>query len=169
VTLPALAHSERALVTALFGDGADSARVRIGKLIKAVGAVPQVEMPVRNHWAPHLYVREILVPKGTVAVGKIHRHPHLAVMLRGDMTFLTKRGVDRFAGAQVLPLAPAYTQRAVLAHEDTVLLNLHPCAKRDIGEADLADLEAAVIAPEGEGDPLEGDDLIREIAKFAED
>jgi hypothetical protein len=166
--LAPLPPTEHALTRALLGDGSLPAPEQIRQLVRVVGAAPQVDMPVRHHFGPHLYIREILVPKGTVAVGKVHRHAHLAVMLHGDMTFLTKQGLQRIAGHCVMPLAPAYTQRAVLAHEDTVILNMHPTSIALPSEADLAALEAEVIAPFDEAEAIGGDELIREIVKHAE-
>ena len=154
--LPAPITDEK-IVATLFGDGpAEGHRARMASLIEAVAAVPQVDCPVTHHWAPHLYVREIMVPKGTILVGKVHRHAHLAVMLRGDMTFMTKQGSRRVSGSCVLPLAEPYTQRAGYAHEDTVVLNMHPTDKTD-----LAEIEADVIAPDF--DEVGGDELVSEL------
>lgn len=150
---------ELAIVETLLGTGVDRPRARIQRLIEAVGAIPQVEMPVTHHFAPHVYGREIFIPKGTVAVGKIHRHAHMSVLVRGDITCLSKRGLQRVSGSCVMPVAEPFTQRAVYAHEDTVLLCIHPTE-----QTDLALIEAEVIATDyAEADVLDIDAIVSEL------
>lgn len=157
--LNAIALQDASIVAALLGSGLDDSRKVIGSLIERVGALPQVDMPVTHHFAPHVYGRECFIPKGTVAVGKIHRTQHLSVMLRGDMTFLTNRGLQRISGSCVMPLADPFTQRAVYAHEDTVLLTIHPT-----DSADLAQIEGEVIAPDwSEVDALDVESFVSEM------
>lgn len=122
--------------------GVEAGRAAILQLQEALLAAPEahVETPVRHHFAPGVYVRETLIPKGTVAVGKIHRTVNLFVMVSGDLEVAGPNGPTRLRGYNVLITTPG-TKRAVYAREDTIVLNIHPTE-----ETDLERIEDQVIA-----------------------
>lgn len=87
-----------------------------------------------------LYAREVLVPKGMLLVGKIHKHEHINIISKGDVSVLTEFGSERLAAPVTFISAP-WTKRVVYAHEDTVWTVIH---RTD--ETDLEKIEEAVIA-----------------------
>lgn len=100
-----------------------------------------VETPVRHHFAPGCYMREMFIPAGTVVVGKIHKKTSHFIMVSGDLEVSTPEGEPvRLRGYNVLLTTPG-VQRAVYAHEDSIVLNVHPT-----DETDLAKIEDEVIA-----------------------
>ena len=131
------------LAPANFGDleGVDL-RARVLELEAAMLAVPdQVSIEPKHYFAPGLYAREVMVPKDTLAVGKIHRTEHISVISKGDVSILTEHGVIRVQAPYTLIAKPG-TKRAVYAHEDTVWTTFHPSE-----ETDLVKLEEKIIAP----------------------
>lgn len=87
--------------------------------------------PVKHHFAPGLYAREIFLPAGTRIVGKIHRTAHL-------MTVVAGRGLlwNEFA---------AYEYRAPFTHvtvplvknvlwviDDSIIVTYHPTDLTDV-------------------------------------
>jgi hypothetical protein len=96
--------------------------------------------PLQHYFADGMYVRQITIPKGTLIIGKIHKHSHPNFLLKGDVTFATEDGVMRVQGPMGM-ISPAGTKRAVYAHEDTVWATVHATS-----ETDLDKIEEEVIA-----------------------
>lgn len=104
--------------------------------------LPEVDMPLKHLFAPGVYVRHIFMKKGTIAIGKIHRHEHVAIMPFGDTTIMTEDGVERLTGFNSFVTRPGI-QRALYMHEDTVFITVHH--NPDDGQ-DLEVIEDYVIA-----------------------
>lgn len=118
-----------------------SMRSRLYGLQEAVGELPEVECPLQHIFAPGAYARTMLIPAGTVVVGKIHKHQHLNILSKGMVSVLTESGgTERLEGPLTM-VSPAGTKRAVYAHTDAVWTTIHLT-----DETDLAKIEDHVIA-----------------------
>ena len=95
-----------------------------------------------HHFAPHVYGREMFIPKDSVIVGKIHKHAHLNVITKGVIKVVTEFGEEIYEGPKIWISEPG-TKRAVYALEDTQWLCIHPNFE---DTRDLAALEEYVIA-----------------------
>ena len=73
------------------------------------------------------YAREIFLPKGSVVIGKIHRHQHLNFISKG--TFVSEVGL----------------KRAVYVEEDTIWTTVH--LTQFDNETELGQIEQEVISP----------------------
>lgn len=121
---------------------------------------PQTEIPLKHHFSKGVYVREIFVPKGTIIVGKIHKHQNMTVIARGDASVLSIDGVMRVAGGETFVSSPG-VKRVIVAHEDTVWLTVH---ENPLNETDVEKLEDEltaktydeVAAPDIEIEKIEG-------------
>lgn len=109
---------------------------------EALAQLPQVELTPVHHFAEHVYGRELFIPAGTVVVGKIHRHEHLVMLMKGDVTINTGEGMERIVGPKVWVSQPGI-KRVLYTHTDCTFFTVHPSDKRD-----LAELEADIIEPE---------------------
>lgn len=105
------------------------------------GNLGENPFPLTHHFAPGIYAREILLPKDTLIIGKIHRHEHLVIFLYGDVTVESEKGQERINTPGVF-LSPMGIKRAVYAHVDSVMITIHPTE-----ETDLDKIETEVIAP----------------------
>ena len=45
--------------------------------------LPQTELPLKHHFAPGVYLREIFMPADTVVIGMIHKTEHLNILIQG--------------------------------------------------------------------------------------
>lgn len=141
--------------TSLTGvDTRATARQKIMNLQAALTPMEQVDCPLKHHFAPGAYAREILLPKGSVVVGKIHKHAHVNVVSKGRVTVYTETGM-RDIEAPATFVSEVGTKRVVLAHEDTVWTTVHVT-----DETDLEKIEEVVIAKSYD-DPLLASELLK--------
>lgn len=101
------------------------------------------DFPLTHHFAPGVYGRQMLIPAGSVIVGKIHKHAHLNIIISGHCWVATEFGRKELRGGDVFVSEPG-TKRAVTALVDTVWLTIHP---NTTDTRDLAQIEDYVIAP----------------------
>lgn len=102
--------------------------------------LPQLDCPLKHHFAPGQYAREILLPKGSLVIGKIHKHAHINVVSKGRVSVITEFGRQDIE-APCTFVSKVGTKRAVYAHEDTVWTTVHVTS-----ETDLAKIEDEIIA-----------------------
>lgn len=99
----------------------------------------QLKLEPKHYHAKGLYARELFIPKGTVATGKVHIHEHLNFVTLGEVTVMTEDGPVRIKAPHVLVSKPG-TKRAVYAHEDTIWTTVHATE-----ETEVAALEASLV------------------------
>jgi hypothetical protein len=51
-------------------------------------SMPQVDCPVVHHFGPGIYVREVTIPTGAIAMGHAQRSEHLNIVLKGAVAIL---------------------------------------------------------------------------------
>ena len=93
----------------------------------------QLDLPVTHYFGHNSYVRQMFAPAGTVAVGKIHKFAQVNILLQGEMTVMTHRGLLRIVAPYVFE-APPGAKRAAYFHKDTVWLTVHGTDKVNIDE-----------------------------------
>ena len=118
------------------------ARDVIANLQTALEGMEQLVMEPVHHFSGGLYARELTLPKGSTVIGKIHKHAHLNVVLRGHVTVTTPFGTEDIKGPCIFESKPD-TKRAVYAHEETVWLTFHPTDETDVDE-----IEKQIILPD---------------------
>lgn len=111
-----------------------------------VGSVEQVELPVEHYFAPGQYVRRCHIPKETFVVGKMHRHEHVVMLIKGETTILTDKGMERIKAPHVWISQPG-AKRPLFTHTDCEFVTVHSTSERDLDA-----LEAELIVPESEID-----------------
>ncbi len=104
----------------------------------------QIGCPLKHHFAPGTYGREIFLPADTFVVGKIHKHAHLNIVSRGHCWVATEFGVREIDATQgpVTFASEAGAKRALYVQEDTVWTTIHLT-----NSTDLAEIEREIIAP----------------------
>lgn len=124
------------------GDAGPARRSAILALQDKLIAMPQAEMQLRHHFAPGVYCRELTVPRGVCAIGKIHKTEHISILSQGAIYVITEHGEDFFEAPAVVVAKPG-AKRAVYVPVDSpgdaVWTTIHATTERDIEklEADL--------------------------------
>ena len=96
--------------------------------------------PLKHTFVDGAYVREITMPKGALLTSKIHKVCHPYFVLKGDVSVLTEKGVQRIK-APYSGITPAGTKRILYIHEETVWTTIHVTKEKD-----LKKIEEEVIA-----------------------
>ena len=97
-----------------------------------------------HHFAKGMYVREFSMPAGMLVVGKIHKHQHMMMVLKGRATVGTDEGMQEVSAGYIC-VSPPGAKRVVLAHEDTTFATVHLNPE---DSQDLEAIEAEHIEPE---------------------
>lgn len=126
----------------------------IERLERELLQLPQAEIPTEHLFGNGFYARTITIPKGAALTGKVHKTEHIFMVVRGDITLATDEGRKR-VGAGYQAVCRPGLKRAGYAHEETVCVNVHITAEKD-----LARLEAELI----EAEALEAPAVHKEIA-----
>ena len=99
----------------------------------AAGELTAQECPVTHRFTPGCYLREILMPKGTRIIGKIHATEHFNILLTGRVTVLTAEGVEEITAPHTF-ISKAGVQKVVYIHEDCIWQTVHVTDKTDLEE-----------------------------------
>lgn len=105
------------------------------------------DFPVTHFRAPGMVARQMLLPKGGLIIGKIHRHSHLNQISFGHCIVVTEAGEREIKGPTTFANEPG-AKRAVLVLEDTLWTTFHlnPNNYDPDNEDDMRKLEAEIIA-----------------------
>lgn len=100
--------------------------------------------PIDENYGCGTYARQMFIPKGTLIIGKIHRHQHLNFIMQGKVSVSTEFGPKYFE-APCIFVSEVGLKRAVIAEEDTIWVTVH--ITKHLGEENLAKMEEEVISP----------------------
>lgn len=121
-------------------------RAQISDLEAAIKELPdQIDLTqgLKHHHCRGLYARELFMQAGSVWVGKIHKYPCIAIMVKGKIAMVNAEddGCDKIMEGHHVFVSPAGTKRALVILEDTVWVTVHPTE-----HTDLAAIEDELIA-----------------------
>ena len=119
----------------------DATQAKVDKLAEVMRQMPQADVPVTHRFLDGVYVREVLMKKGLIVVGKIHKQEHIAIISKGRATVLTEDGLKEIEAPCTFKSPPG-VRRALVIHEDMVWTTIH---RTD--ETNLDKIEAQLIAP----------------------
>jgi hypothetical protein len=112
-------------------------RSKIVGLEGVMREMPQLAIPIKHHFAPGIYLREMHMPKGSIVVGKIHKTEHLCILSKGTVVVVDEDGRRTLTAPAVIHAMPG-VKRALHALEDVVWTNHHhnPNDERDENKID---------------------------------
>lgn len=65
-------------------------------------SLPQAPCPVVHHFGPGVYVREVTIPAGSIAMGHKQRNDHLNIILKGSVAIIGDDGLVRVMSAPAI-------------------------------------------------------------------
>jgi len=111
----------------------DLLRSFVYTLEEAILGREQILVPVVHKFAHGLYVREIVLKKGTALTGRLHKQDDFQVVYWGDISILTENGLQRFTGPNGFT-SKAGVKPFAFAHEDTFYSTIHHTHSTDLKE-----------------------------------
>jgi len=109
------------------------ARRKVAALEAAMQSQPQVDCPVKHHFAPGVYIREMTIPTGVVLTGAVHKTSHLSMLSKGHIYLVGDTDtVELRAPATVL--SQPGTKRAIYAVEEAIWTTIHATDTVDLDE-----------------------------------
>lgn len=107
---------------------------------KAMLQLPQVDCPIVHHFGPNLCIREVFMPKGTMAVGHKQKFKHMNILLKGKVMMLNEDGSTKVLEAPFMfEGEPGRKIGYVL--EDMVWQNIYSTELKDTNEVEAFFIE----------------------------
>lgn len=166
-----LAEVEDMLPTAPFDEGA------VEKLEAAFLQEQQVECPVKHHFGPGVYIREVFLPTGSYVIGHRHKSAHLNIMLAGRITLINNDGTrTELTAPQTFVSGPG--RKIAYVHENVRWQNVYATEETDVEtlETELLDKSLAFEDAQKANELLltfdhapDHDDFAAAIAEFGYD
>ena len=102
--------------------------------------LPQVECPVVHHFGPGIYIREVTLPAGTLAIGHAQKFEHLNIVLKGSVSMIGENGEVKIIKAPTIFTGkPGRKFGFVL--EECVWQNVYATNEKDIDKLESTFLE----------------------------
>ena len=100
--------------------------------------LPQADCPVVHHFGPGIYIRELTLPAGTIAIGHKQRYEHLNVMLTGKVAIVDNGEIKILTAPMIFTGKPGRKIGYVI--ETCVWQNIY-----STNETDVESLEKALL------------------------
>lgn len=104
---------------------------KLHKLEHLIATLPPVETVTEHLFGTGVYVREMVIPAGTVITGKLHKTRHIFALVKGECSISTPDG-PRLIAAPFVCVSDPGTKRAVLTKTECIFLNIHQTDERDV-------------------------------------
>jgi hypothetical protein len=108
-----------------------TARERVERLERILENAPQAECPVRHHFAPGMYAREMTIPAGVILTSAVHKTEHLCTVSAGRILVFMEGGAVEIVAPYTFVSKPG-AKRAGYALETTVWTTYHPTTTTDL-------------------------------------
>jgi len=91
---------------------------------------PQVDCPITHRFGPNIYIREVVIPAGTLVMGHSHKTEHMNVILAGRIAVVIDGDTTVMEGPASFT-APA-GRKVLYAIDEVIMQNIHVTAETDV-------------------------------------
>lgn len=91
----------------------------------------QLDIPISHHFSKDVYAREMVVPEGTLLVGKIHKFQNLNILSEGEVSILSIDGCIRVKAPYTFIGSPG-SKRLFYMHSKTTWTTIHGTSEQDV-------------------------------------
>ncbi|MEC8058244.1 hypothetical protein [Acinetobacter ursingii] len=138
-------HKEISLLTSILKDASNIDYLqKTSQLLDDLHELPQLDLPIFDHFAPNVYMRQMDAPAGSLVVSKIHKTEHFNILIKGSLTIMTNDGVKHLQAPLIIK-SDAGTRRVGYFHEDSSWITIHPTELTNVSE-----IEKEIIMSEDE-------------------
>lgn len=104
---------------------------KVETLTREILKLPQANCPVIHSFAPGLYIREVMIPAGTVSVGHFQKTEHYNIMLTGRVIMVNEDGSKVELVAPITYVSKPGRKIGYIL-EDMIWQNVYPTTETDI-------------------------------------
>lgn len=122
---------------------------RLNALTREILKYPQTDCPVTHHFGPGIYIREMVIPAGTLIVGKPHKTEHLCNMVSGRMIVVNEDGERKEVVAPCVFMAKKGRKTAFII-ETVRFQNIFSTDETDIAKLEDMLVDNTPLLEEGE-------------------
>lgn len=105
----------------------------------------QAECPVEHIFGPGLYIRQVSMQAGIIALGHMQKHPHMNNFVKGRVLMLNEDGTTKELVAPMTFLAPP-GRKIGLILEDVTWQNIYPTEERDVEKLEAYYLDKTALS-----------------------
>ena len=91
----------------------------------------QVEAPLHHAFAPGVYLRQVVMPKGAMIIGHEHKTEHFNIVLSGHASVLMDGEVQEIKAPSIF-VSKAGVRKVLLIHETMIWATIHPTNETQI-------------------------------------
>lgn len=93
--------------------------------------MPQVNCPLAHHFTPGLYIREILMPAGSLIIGHKHKTEHANIVMRGK-ALVSMNGIAHTIAAPAIFTSKPGVRKVLYIIEDMIWVTTHVTDETDL-------------------------------------
>lgn len=105
---------------------------KIAYLGHTMAEMPQTECPLNHHFAPGIYIREIVMASDTYIIGKIHKTEHFNILTKGSCLLIDEDGTTHQLKAGDIFISQQGVQKLLYIQQETIWLTVHASEEKDI-------------------------------------
>ena len=109
--------------------------------------LPQVDVPVTHRFAPGVYMREVVMPKGSFVIGHKHKTEHFNVVTKGRALVRMDNKVQEIVAPCVF-VSGAGVRKILLIVEEMTWATIHPTTETDQDKLDDLLIEKSIAFKE---------------------
>lgn len=102
------------------------------------------EFETSGIFTPGLYIRALVIPKGSYLTSKLHKVEHPFILAEGKMTIFTEDGGEETIQSPHVNITKAGTRRFARADEDSLWITCHATNKTTEAEVEAEVIENRV-------------------------
>lgn len=104
---------------------------QVDRLTEFMLTQEQADCPVIHRFGPGIYIREVTLPAGIMAVGHYQRHEHFNVVLKGKVAIIDGEGNQQIIEAPTCFVGPP-GRKVGLVLEETIWQNIYATDETDV-------------------------------------
>lgn len=104
-----------------------------------------VDCPLNHKFLPGIYIREIMMPAGSLVTSMIHKTTHAYFVLQGKVSVISENFGEQHIEAPFTGTTLPGTRRVLYIHENCVWVTLHPTSVQPKDDSPEALMEAVAL------------------------
>lgn len=118
---------------------------KIDELESAMMGCDPVDCPLNHKFLPGIYIREILMPAGSLVTSMIHKTTHPYFVLQGKVSVISENFGEQYIEAPFTGTTLPNTRRVLYIIENCVWITVHPTSIQPKDDSPEALMEAVAL------------------------